>query len=156
MEMQKAKEIMSSPPISIHEDKTLRDAIELLAKHRFSGLPVVNSDEKIVGIISDTDIIRYSEKIKVVPTTNLSGWISPYVDVSTLATMRKGMDTLHQTRVSEVMTKKVHTVNEEADAADIARLMNRRKINRIPVVNSENKVVGIVTRADMVQCMAKL
>ncbi len=154
--MQTAKEIMSAPPISVHQDKTLQDAIELLAKHRISGLPVVDSQGKIAGIISDTDILRYSEKIKVVPTTNLSGWISPYTDVSNLATMQKGMETLHQTRVKEVMTKKVHTVNEEAEATDVARLMNRRNINRIPVVDDDNKLVGIVTRADMVQCMAKL
>ncbi len=154
--MQKAKDIMSSPPINIREDQTLQDAIKLLAEHRFSGVPVVNSAGKIMGIISDTDIIRYSEKVKVVPNTNLSGWISPYADVSTLATMRKGMDTLHQTRVSDVMTKKVYVVNEEAEASDIARLMNRRNINRIPVVNSDNELVGIVTRADMVQCMAQM
>lgn len=154
--MQKARDIMSSPPISILEDKTLRETIEVLANHRFSGLPVIDNEGRLVGIISDTDIIRYSEQIKVMPNTNLSGWISPYVDVSTLATMRKGMDTLHQTMVSEVMTKKVFTVNEEAEASDIARLMNRRNINRIPVVDDEGKLVGIVTRADMVQCMAKL
>lgn len=154
--MQKAKEIMSAPPISVHKDKTVQEAIELLAKNRISGLPVVDSEGKIAGIISDTDILRYSEKIKVVPTTNLSGWISPYTDVSTLATMQKGMETLHHTRVKEVMTKKVYTVNEEAEATDIARLMNRRNINRIPVVDDDNKLVGIVTRADMVQCMAKL
>ncbi len=154
--MQKAKDIMSSPPVSIPEDSTLRDAIELLAKYRFSGVPVVNSEGKIAGIISDTDIIRYSEKVEVVPTTNLTGWISPYADVSNLATMRKGIESLHQTRVGEVMTKKVYTVNEGTEASDIARLMNRRNINRIPVVDSENKLVGIVTRADMVSCMAKL
>ena len=154
--MQTAKEIMSSPPVSIHEDKTLQDTIELLAKHRFSGVPVVDSEEKLVGIISDADILRYSQKINVVPKTNLSGWISPYADVSELASMQKGIETLHQTRVSEVMTRKVYTVNEEAEATDIARLMNRRNINRVPVVNSEKKRIGIVTRADMVQCMSKL
>ncbi len=154
--MQKAKEIMSSPPVSIHEDKTLQDTIKLLAEHRFSGVPVVDSEGKLVGIISDTDIIRYSEKIKVVPMANLSGWISPYANVSELASMQKGIETLHQTRVSEVMTRKVHTVNEEAEASDIARLMNRRNVNRIPVVDDDNKLVGIVTRADMVQCMAKM
>lgn len=154
--MQKAKEIMSSPPVSIHEDKTLQDTIEMLAKHRFSGLPVVDNDGKLVGIISDTDIIRYSEQTKVVPKANLSGWISPYANVSELASMQKGIENLHQTRVSEVMTKKVHTVNEETEASEIARLMNRRNINRIPVVDSKKKLVGIVTRADMVQCMAKM
>ncbi len=154
--MQTAKEIMSSPPVSIHKDKTLKDTTELLAKHRFSGVPVVDSEEKLVGIISDADILRYSQKINVVPKVNLSGWISPYANVSDLASIQKGIETLHQTRVSEVMTRKVYTVNEEAEAADIARLMNRRNINRIPVVNSEKKLVGIVTRADMVQCMANL
>ncbi len=154
--MQKAKDIMSSPPISICEDQTLQEVIKLLAEHHFSGVPVLSGTGKIVGIISDADIIRYSEKVKVVPNTNLSGWISPYADVSTLATMRKGIESLHHTRVGDVMTKKIHVVNEEAEVSDIARLMNRRNINRVPVVNSDNELVGIITRADMVQCMAQM
>lgn len=154
--MYKAKEIMSAPAISVNENQTLQEVLELLAKHRFSGAPVVDAENRVIGVISDTDIIRYSHQINVIPLSNLSGWISPYADISDLASIRKGYELLTKTKTSQVMTKKVYTVNEDAEANEVAQLMNRRKINRVPVINSEGKLVGIITRADMVQCMAKL
>lgn len=154
--MYKAKEIMSAPAISVNENQTLQEVLELLAKHRFSGAPVVDAENRVIGVISDTDIIRYSHQINVIPLSNLSGWISPYADISDLASIRKGYELLTKTKTSQIMTKKVYTVNEDAEANEVAQLMNRRKINRVPVVNSEGKLVGIITRADMVQCMAKL
>ncbi|MFU8794551.1 MAG: CBS domain-containing protein, partial [Dethiobacteria bacterium] len=60
------------------------------------------------------------------------------------------------TRVGQIMTKKVYTINEDAQAKEVALLMNRRKINRVPVVDSDGKLVGIITRSDMVQCLANL
>lgn len=154
--MYKVKEIMSAPAISVDENQTLQDVLELLAKHRFSGVPVVDAEDKVIGIISDTDIIRYSQQINVIPLSNLSGWISPYADISDLASVRKGFEMLTKTKVSQVMTKKVYTITEDAEAKDVAQLMNRRNINRVPVVDSAGKLIGIVTRADMVQCMTKL
>lgn len=153
--MFKAKDIMSTPPISISGEKTLKEAIELLAEKQISGFPVVDEKNKVIGIISDTDIIRYSQKLSIVTHTSLSGWVSPYIDVDDLASMRKGYDLFGKTKVKEIMTKKVFSVHEDADAPDVAKLMNRRNINRIPVVNNDGSLVGIVTRADMVQCMAK-
>ncbi len=153
--MFKAKDIMSTPPISISGEETLKEAIELLAEKQISGFPVVDEKNKVIGIISDTDIIRYSQKLSIVTHTSLSGWVSPYIDVDDLASMRKGYDLFGKTKVKEIMTKKVFSVHEDADAPDVAKLMNRRNINRIPVVNNDGSLVGIVTRADMVQCMAK-
>ena len=154
--MQTAKEIMSKPALSARETDTVKAVLELLAEKRISGVPVVDEDGKVIGVISDTDIIRYAHQISVVPLSNLSGWISPYVEISDLASMRKGFDLLHRTDVSQIMTKKVYTVHEDDPANEVAELMNRRKINRVPVVDSEDKLKGIVTRSDMVQCMANL
>lgn len=150
----KAKEIMTHPVISIKEDQTLEEAINLLAKQKFSGVPVVNDDNKVIGILSDSDIIRYSHQAKVIPFMDLSGWISPHTDISDLATVRKGIDMLSTTKAGEVMTKKVYTVREDADLTEVARLMNRRNINRVPVVDDEGRLIGIITRADMVRVMA--
>jgi CBS domain-containing protein len=154
--MYKAKDIMSSPAISITENHTLQEVLDLMAKNNFSGLPVVDTDNKIIGIISNTDIIRYSQQSSVIPLSNLSGWISPYADISDLASVRKGFDMLGKTKTAQVMTKKVYTVTGDTDAKEIALLMNRRQINRVPVVDNDGKLIGIVTRGDMVQCMAKL
>ena len=154
--MQTAKEIMTKPALSARETDTVKAVLELLAEKRISGVPVVDEDEIVIGVISDTDIIRYAHQISVVPLSNLSGWISPYAEISDLASMRKGFDLLHRTDVSQIMTKKVYTVHEDAPANEVAELMNRRKINRVPVVDSDHKLKGILTRSDMVQCMANL
>ena len=154
--MQTAKEIMTSPTISVTEDQTLKEVLDILAEKRISGVPVVDAENRIVGIISDTDIIRYSHTINVIPLSNLSGWVSPYTDIADMASMRKGFEMLHTTKVGQVMTKKVHAIGENEPANEVAILMNRRKVNRIPVVDQEGKLVGIITRSDMVQCMANL
>lgn len=154
--MYTAKDIMTAPAISVTGDQTVRVVLELLAEKKISGVPVVDEQQEIIGIISDTDIIRYAHQLSVVPLSNLSGWISPYAEISDLASLHKGFDLLHKTTIEQVMTKKVYTINENDSATKVAELMNRRKINRVPVVDAQNKLVGIVTRADMVQCMAKL
>lgn len=150
-----AKDIMSKPAVSVTEDHTLKEVLEMLAEHRFSGMPVVNAEGKVVGVISDTDIIRYSQQLSVIPLSNLSGWISPYAEISDLASLKKGFELLYKTKVAEVMTKKVYSVEENTPASVVAQLMSRRNINRVPVTDSSGKLAGIVTRADLVQCLAK-
>jgi CBS domain-containing protein len=146
---------MVSPAISITRETTLKEMIELLSKHRFSGLPVLDADGKVAGILSDTDIVRYSQKIKVVPHVNLSGWISPHAEITDLASLRKGIDLLEKTIAGAVMTQKVYTVAADTEVAEVARLMNRRKINRVPVIDNEGKLLGIITRTDLIAYMAK-
>jgi CBS domain-containing protein len=150
-----AREIMTTPVLSITEDQSIKEVIDLLAANKFSGVPVVDSSNTVVGIISDTDIVRYSHQLSVIPFTDLSGWISPYADISDLASLRKGIDLLTTTKVAQVMTKKVLTAGEDTDISEIAKLMSRRKINRVPIVDRDGKLVGIITRADLVNNMAK-
>ena len=150
-----AREIMTTPVVSVTGEHTIKEVVDLLAGNHFSGCPVVDSDNKVIGIISDTDIVRYSQQVNVIPFTDLSGWISPYADIADLATLRKGIDQLATTRVADVMTKKVFTAREDTPAPEIAALMIRRKINRVPIVDAEEKLIGIVTRADLVHHMAK-
>lgn len=149
-----ASDVMTSSVISVTEDQTLKEVIELLARHKFSGLPVVDKGNKVIGIISETDIVRYSHKVSVIPFADLSGWISPYTDVADMASLRKGVDLLTKTKVSQVMTRKVFTVTADTDSHDVAVMMSRRNINRVPVVDGDGKLLGIVTRADIVSNLA--
>ncbi len=154
--MIQAKDIMTKEVITVTEDETLNDVLGLLSRHRFGGLPVVDKEGKIKGIISVTDIVHYSEKIDVVPLINLSGWISPYADPSSLFYLRKGQDAMHATTVGEVMRRKLFTAKEDKPLNEIAALMKRRRVNRVPIVDDEGKVVGIVTRSDLVQGLTRL
>ena len=149
-----AKMIMTTPAVSVTERQTIKDVIELLAKNNFSGVPVVDDNNIVVGILSNTDIIRYSQQVSLIPLTDLSGWISPYTDVTDLAALRQGIDLITRTTAAEIMTRKVYTATEDTPVTELARLMSRRRINRVPIVDAAGKLIGIVTRADLVKSMA--
>jgi len=147
---------MSSPVVSVTEQQTLQEAIELMARHNISGLPVTDEQKVLVGIISNTDIIRYSQQVSIVPLMDLSGWVSPHTNIADIASLRKGVDLLANTAVSRLMKKKVYTASGNTEIIDLARSMSQRKINRIPILDSDRKLIGIVTRADLVRSLAKL
>lgn len=154
--MIEAKDIMTRDVVTVTEDETLQNVLELLSKNRFGGLPVVDEEGRLKGTVSVTDIVHYSEKVNVVPLINLSGWISPHADTSSLFYLRKGREVMHSTTVGEVMKRKVFTAKENDPLNKIAILMKRRRINRVPIVDEEEKVVGIVTRSDLVQGVTEL
>ncbi len=150
-----ARDFMITPVVSVTADLTLQELAQLLSKNNFSGVPVVDSTEKVIGILSDTDLIRFAQKLNVVPLKDLTGWISPYTEVEDIAAVRRGIDQLSKTTVDKVMTRKVYTVSEDSTIREIAQLMNRRNINRVPVIDKQERLVGIITRADLVSCMAQ-
>ncbi len=149
-----ARDIMNTPVISVNDESSLQDVIELLSKHNFSGVPVVNDKNIVVGVLSDTDIVRYSHQISIVPFADLSGWISPYAEISDLASLRKNIELLSKTKVAQVMTKKLFTATADTEITEVAKIMSRRRINRVPIVDEDGKLLGIVTRADIVRNMA--
>jgi len=154
--MIKARDIMTREVVTVTEQNTLQDVVELLSKHRFGGLPVVDENYRLKGVISVTDIVHYSEKIDVVPLVNLSGWVSPYADTNSLFYLRKGEDALNYTMVGDIMRRKVFTAKEDQPLNEVARLMKRRRINRVPIVDHDHILVGIVTRSDIVQGISQL
>lgn len=146
--------VMNTEVITVGPEATLDDTIQLLAKHKISGLPVVDSDYKVIGVITEKDIVDFSSTLHVVPKIGTSGWISPHANVSDLATFKKGYEMLATAKVKTVMSGKPATVEENTYIEEVARLMKKKKVNRVPVVNKAGKLVGIITRADLVNYLA--
>lgn len=146
--------VMNTNVITVSPEATLEDAIKILAKNRISGLPVVDSDNKVVGVITEKDIVDYAGRLHVIPKMGTAGWISPHVDVSDIATFKKGYELLATARVKKVMSGKPVTVEESTYISEVARLMKKKNVNRIPVVNKAGKLVGIIARADLVNYLA--
>ena len=149
-----ARDIMTVSTISVSKNNNVKMALDLLAEHNISGLPVVDDEGKVVGIISGSDILRYSHQKKVVPKASSSFWVSPYTESDDIAVIRSGFEVLHRTVIEQVMTKKVFSVKEDAAISDVAKLMISKTINRVPVVDDVGKLLGIISRADLVKFMA--
>lgn len=135
----KVKDAMVKDVIKISADDPLDKAIDLLSKKDISGMPVIK-DENVVGILSESDILR---------KMGLKDLIS--IDVGDVDKIKK----IQSLRVEDVMNKEIYFVKEDDDVTVAIRIMNEKDVNRLPVVNKKNKLVGILTRGDVIRVFAR-
>lgn len=143
----KARDVMTTHVISISSNATIQDVAELLIKHRISALPVLNKDGGLVGVVSEGDLMRRSE---VGTDLRRSWWLRLLIGQEALAAEYVKS---HATKVADVMTKRVITAEPMTPLSEIATLLERNSIKRVPIVEN-GQLVGIVTRANLVQAYA--
>lgn len=148
----KVGEIMTRDVLSVNTKTTLREAVRLMNDRNISGLPVVDNDGKLRGIVSESDVIRLKRKLHMPDYIQLlENMLNNAHPEEFAAEIKRALDM----PVSEFMTKNVVTVTESASLAEVTRLLVERGINRLPVVR-EGKVVGIVTRRDVIRTLAAM
>lgn len=138
-----AKDVMSRPVIYTRINALLGDAAGTMAENNITGLPVMDVFSKVVGVLSEKDILR-------------EAGIS--VNQSFMAILSRCMNhsgcmisSLNTRKVGDIMTTPAITVNENTPLSEIAAIFNCQKINRVPVLDKNSDLCGIVTRSDIVQ-----
>lgn len=146
-------DVMTPDPIVVHPETPLNEAIKLIAERRISGLPVVDADGKLVGVLSEADLM-WRETGPTPP---------PYImildSVIYLENPGKHERELHKAlgqTVGEVMTgkKEIVTTTPSQTLQSAAKLMHDRDTTRLPVLDDSGKVIGILTRGDIVRHLA--
>lgn len=151
-----AKEIMTEPVISIMADTPLKKAAEILDENSFSGVPVVDDNDNVVGILSDTDILRYTQQIIGQPLRDPHHVFTKSQEVLHVDITHRGIEVIElvaSTTVETLMTIDVILASEDTPVYEIVRLMKEHNINRIPIVDEEKKLKGIITRADIINAL---
>jgi CBS-domain-containing membrane protein len=143
----KAQDVMVRDVVTAHPDMKVSEAIELLAEHDVSALPVVDDDEQVVGVISEADLIRREEIDSV---KHRPWWLEAVTPTATLAAE---FAKAHGRRVAEVMSTDVVSAGEDASLAEIAALLEKHRIKRVPIIE-DGRLVGIVSRSNLIQAMA--
>src|SRR6266508_1404925 len=134
----KIKELMSEDVIAMGPETPLKDVAAILAEHRISGLPVVSEQRKVLGVVSEADIL-VKERGPEARHGGIVGWLleGGLADKEKLAARTAG----------EAMTAPAITIGAEKHVSEAARLMTEQGIKRLPIVDVDGKLVGIVTRA---------
>lgn len=145
----KAEEVMTREVISIDPDATVLQAARLMLQHHISGLPVIDKDGNLVGVLSEGDFLRRRE---TKTERRRSRWLEFLMGPGRVAAEYSHS---HGSKVSEVMTPNVQTVDEVTPLEDIVELMERRRIKRVPVICG-GQVVGIITRSNLMHAMVSL
>jgi CBS domain-containing protein len=145
----RAHQIMTRPVITVTPDTTIVQAANIMLRKHVSGLPVVDAAGKLVGIISEGDFIRRSE----IGTQRKRGQFLRFI----LGSGKEASDFVHEhgRKVAEIMTREPLTITEDTALEEIVELMEKNQVKRLPVIR-DNKVVGIVSRANLLQAVASL
>ena len=146
MKHSKVGALMTSDVVRAEYGTPFKEVALLLAEHRISGLPVVDDDEKVLGVISETDLMTRQADAPGPPEPHhrfhWHGWTPGSRSRRTKARSRTA---------GRLMSSPAITVHSDATVAEAARVMARRRVERLPVVDDEERLVGIVTRRDLLQ-----
>ena len=139
----KARDIMTRKVISATRDTPLAEVAQMMTVEGVSGVPVIDDEERVVGVISDKDFVLH------MGGEDLRSFMGV---VAHCLTSRKcvALPMRHQT-AGDIMTHPAVTITGEASVSDVTDLMATRNINRVPVTDDEDRLVGIIARANIVQ-----
>jgi len=141
----KARDVMVSPVVTVGENETVREVAKLLIAKRISAVPVVDGSGKLVGIVTEADLLHRAESGTVRP---VSWWLSLISGDRALA---EDYVKSHAMKVKDVMTRDVKTADPETPLYEIADLFEEE---RVPIVSKGGDLVGIVSRANIIQAVA--
>lgn len=144
----KAKDIMNRNVITVHQDMTVDEVVKILLDHRISGVPVLDETGKVIGIVSETDLI-YREKNLHIPS--FISILQGIVFLESTKDLEQQVKKMAAYKVKDVMTKNVITVSEKADLNRVVDIIIDQKVNRVPVTDHEGKLLGIITRSDILK-----
>ena len=143
----KALDVMVRDVVTIKPDDPVAEAVRLLAEHDVSALPVVDNNENVVGVISEADLLHREE---IGTEKHRPWWLEAVTPASTLA---GEFAKSHGRRVEEVMSTDVVSAAEDTPLGEIATILERHRIKRVPILRS-GKLVGIVSRSNLIQALA--
>ncbi|MCE5328813.1 CBS domain-containing protein [bacterium] len=145
-----ANDIMITNVVTVQSDITIGELSNILLKNKVSGVPVVDKEDKLIGIVTEADIIKDNIKIK------FPFYFDPLMVSVYMVDFEKYNENVKDylnTKVEEIMNQRVKTANPQTPVNEIADIMVNSKVNRVPIIDENKKVVGIVTRADIVKSM---
>jgi CBS domain-containing protein len=145
----RAIDVMVRDVVTVRSDTDVVDAIKLLAERDVSALPVLDKDGNLIGMLSETDLVHRTE---IGTEKHRPWWLEAVTGATTLA---EEFAKSHGKKVGELMTPGAISVTEETPLSEIAALFERKRIKRVPVVK-DGKLVGIVSRANLIQALASV
>ena len=144
-----AGDLMTRDVVVVHPETSLLDAVKLMARRKVSGMPVIDDAGVIVGMLSEGDLVRWHEGY----SEREARWLDLLAEGLELAQdFLKEIQNAHY-KVKTVMSPGAITVTEDTPARQIADLMHRKSIKRVPVLR-DGKLIGIVARSDLVRALA--
>ncbi len=150
-------EIMTKKPVTLKPNNNLKDVLEIFSEHKIEACPVLNAKKEIMGIVSHSDVLRVADihsKIQESTSKTFPVVIGLLKGKEHFEALEDSLKKILTVPVSEFMTKTIRTVSLNDDVYEALRIMNKYKINLVPVVK-DKKLVGVIARSDIIDALEK-
>ena len=147
--MLNASDIMTTDVITVQKETSLKDLAKLLYDNHINGVPVVDADGLLVGIICESDLIRKDKKLHIPTVVAIFDWV---LYLERPKKIEKEIQRINATKVEDLYTKKVVTVDEKVPVDEIATIMEQKKISTIPVMDGD-RLVGVIGKTDLLRTL---
>lgn len=142
----KAKDIMTTEVMKVKVDDKVEDVTRLLITNKISGVPVVNDENEVVGIVTETDLIFRDKDVNMPSYVPLLGG---FILLDSVKKFEKELRKAAAYKVEDLMSTPVIKVYEDDDLRQVVNIMLEKRINRVPVIDKEGKLKGIIARSDI-------
>ena len=156
-------DVMVKDVVAFKPEDKIADVVDTLKRRKISGAPVVDEDNRVVGVISEADIVRLNSPVEL-PEIEINPF-NPFVFLEIhnywkrVERIPEEIKRRHEIMVNgvvkDVMSKKPVTITPEASISEAARIMRKNDFNRLPVVDENGKLVGIIARQDIIGALAR-
>ncbi len=147
--MLKAKDIMTTDVVTLSPETDIATAAKMLLEKHINGLPVINEDSTLAGVLCQSDLVAQQESISM---PSLFTLLDGYITFSSSTEMEKEISKISATMVEQAMTRSPKTVSPETTIEEIANLMVNKKLYTLPVLEN-GKLVGIVGKEDILRVL---
>lgn len=147
----RVRAVMTTAVIKVAPDCSVGEIARLMSEHGITGVPVVDDDGAVLGVVSELDLVVRNTRFKPPAFFTL---LNATIYLETPAHVRERLEHILGTTAREIMSHPVVTIGPDAELRDLAELMVERRVNPVPVVEA-GKLVGIVSRSDIVRLMAR-
>jgi CBS domain-containing protein len=146
-----AQDIMTREVCSVHEDTDLKELAALFVESNYKTLPVVDSADRLVGIVSQTDLIEQDQPLHIPTVISLFDWV---LYLESPKAFGEEVRKVSARKVGEICAREVVTCTPQTPVEEIARLMVEHKVHLLPVLDGE-RLVGVVARLDIIRSMGR-
>ncbi len=149
--MKKAKDIMSREVKIAHLDMPVQELASLLWENKISGVPVVDDEGKVVGVVTENDLVDQNKKLHI-PT--MVSFLDSVIFLESAKTFEKEIKKMTGSRVRDICSEQLFTVDEDAGLEDIASLISEKGVHTLPVLRGDT-LVGVIGKADLIRVMSQ-
>ncbi len=147
--MKKAKDIMTSNVVTVKPETEILEAARLMLENHFNGLPVVDDDRRVVGIICQDDLVAQQKEL---PIPSFFMLLDGLIPLSSHKSIEREIEKITATTVEKAMTRDITAVHPDTEVDEIATIMANEKLHTIPVVEN-GKLVGVIGKEDVIRLL---